>query len=104
MWPHDGLVCLQVGRASTEALNVDSPLLRVQPESLKSAVLAESLDSVNVFVATVVAGTGVTLRVLVGHGRAEGVEDRTGSDILGGDEKNGLALTLNLLLLLQLLE
>jgi hypothetical protein len=56
-----------------------------------------------VLVATVVAGAGVTLRVLVGHGRTERIEDSAGSDILGGDEEDGLALTLDFLLLQELL-
>jgi hypothetical protein len=55
-----------------------------------------------VLVATIVPGTGVTLRVLVGHGRTERVEDSAGSDVLGGDEEDGLALTLNFLLLWRL--
>lgn len=95
---HDGLVDLEVGRAAGQALNVDTPLLGVEVEGLKGTVLAENLDLVDVLVATIVAGAGETLRVLVGHGRAEGIEDGTGSDVLGGDEDDRLALTLNLLL------
>jgi hypothetical protein len=52
-----------------------------------------------VLVTAVVAGTGVTLRVLVRHGRTKRVEDGAGSDILGGDEEDRLALTLDLTLL-----
>lgn len=67
---HDGLVDLQVGRAATEALDVDTPLLVVEVEGIESTALAEQLNPVNVLVATVVTSTGVALRVLVGHGRA----------------------------------
>jgi hypothetical protein len=93
---HDGLVNLQVGRAAREALDVDTPLFRVDVEGSEGTTLAEQLDLVNVLVATVVAGAGVTLGVLVGHGRAEGIEDGTRGDVLGGDEDDGLALALDL--------
>jgi hypothetical protein len=49
-----------------------------------------------VLVTTVVAGTGVTLGVLVRHGRTKGIEDGAGCDILGSNEEDGLALTLDL--------
>jgi hypothetical protein len=96
---HDSLVDLEVGRGSRKALDVDTPLLGVEVESLKSTLLAETLDLVDVLVATIVTSTGVTLRVLVGHGGTKGIEDSAGGDVLGGDEDNGLALTLNLILL-----
>lgn len=93
---HQRLVDLQVGRAAAEGLDVDAPLGGVEVKGLESALLAEQLDLVNVLVATVVAGARLALGVLVGHGRAEGVEDGAGSDILGGDEDDGLALALDL--------
>jgi hypothetical protein len=93
------LVSVQVGRAARQALDIDTPLIRVEMESLESSLLAEQLDPVNVLVATVVTGTGVTLGVLVGHGGAEGIENGTGRDVLRGDENNRLPLTLNLVLL-----
>lgn len=96
---HDSLVDLEVGGGSRKALDVDTPLLGVEVESLKSTLLAETLDLVDVLVATIVTSTGVTLRVLVGHGGTKGIEDSAGGDVLGGDEDNGLALTLNLILL-----
>ena len=96
---HDGLVCLEVGRAAAQALDVDAPLLRIETKGLESTPLAEQLDLVNVLVATVVAGAGVSLGVLVGHGRAERIEDSARSDILGGDEEDGFALTLDFFLL-----
>jgi hypothetical protein len=94
--PHDGLVDLEVGGRTRQALDVDTPLLAVETESLKGALLAKKLDGINVLVTTVVAGTGVTLGVLVRHGRTKGIEDGAGCDILGSNEEDGLALTLDL--------
>lgn len=62
---HDCLVYLQIGRASTEALDVDSPLLWVQVERLQGSRLASQLDLVDVLISTIVTSSGVTLRVLV---------------------------------------
>jgi ATP-dependent protease ClpP protease subunit len=93
---HQSLVDLQVGRAAAKALNVNTPLGGVQVEGLESTVLAGDLNSINVLVATVVTGTGVTLGVLVAHGGAKGIEDSTGSEVLRGNQDNGLTLTLNL--------
>jgi hypothetical protein len=101
--PHDGLVDLQVRRAAAQALHVDAPLFRIQAERLERALLAQKLDGVNVLVAAVVAGAGVALRVLVGHGRAERIEDGAGRDILRRDEQDRLALALDLPLLVRLL-
>jgi hypothetical protein len=95
---HDGLVDLEVGRAARQALDVDTPLLGVDVEGLEGTLLAEKLDLVDVLVAAIVTGTGVTLGVLVGHGGTESIEDGTGSDVLGGNENNGLALALDLIL------
>jgi hypothetical protein len=93
---HDGLVDLKVGRAATEALDIDTPFLRVNVEGLEGTALAQQLDLVNVLVTAIVAGAGVALRVLVRHGRAEGIEDGARGDVFGGDEDDGLALALNL--------
>jgi hypothetical protein len=65
-------------------------------ESLQGTGLAGQLDGVNVLVTTVVSGTWVTLRVLVGHWGSQCIENGAGSDILGGNEDDGLALTLDL--------
>lgn len=94
---HQGLVHLQVGRAATQGLDVDTPFGGVEAEGLEGALLAEQLDLVDVLVAAVVAGAGLALGVLVGHGRAEGVEDGAGSDILRGNKDDGLPLALDLL-------
>jgi hypothetical protein len=96
---HNGLVDLKVGRAARQALDVDAPFLRVDVEGGEGTLLAEELDAVNVLVATVVAGTRVTLRVFVAHGRAKGVENGTGGDVFGSNEDDGLALTLDLIFL-----
>jgi hypothetical protein len=101
--PHDGLVYLQVGWATAQALYVDTPLLRVQTKRLQSALLAQQLNGINVLVSTVVTGTGIAFRVLVGHGRAESIEDGARSDILRGNEENRLALTLDFLFLCNML-
>lgn len=79
---HQSLVHLQVGRATTQALNVDTPLRRVQVEGVESARLASKLDGVNVLVTTIVTSSGVSLRVLVRHGRAKRIEDSTRSEVL----------------------
>lgn len=51
------------------------------------------------FVTTVVSGSWVALRIFVRHGRTKGIEDSAGGDIFGGDENDGLALTLDFKLL-----
>lgn len=65
MRSHDGLVCLEVGRATAQALHIDTPLLGVQTKSLEGPLLAKQLDLVDVLVTSIVAGAGVTLGVLV---------------------------------------
>ena len=96
---HDGLVDLEVGRAAAQALDVDTPLRAVEAEGLQGTLLAEKLDLVDVLVAAIVASAGQALGVLVGHGRSKGIEHSAGCDILGGDEDDGLALTLDLMFL-----
>lgn len=100
MRPHDGLVSLQVCWATAQALDVDTPLLWVEAKGLESTRLAQKLDRVNMLVSAVVTGAGVALGVLVGHGRAKSIKDGARSDILGGDEEDGLALALDFLLLM----
>lgn len=96
---HDSLVHLQVGRAARQALDVDTPPLRVEVEGLESSFLAEQLNAVNVLVAAIVASAGVALGVLVGHGGAEGIENGARGDVLRGNENNRLSLPLDLILL-----
>lgn len=92
---HESLVDLQVGRATTQTLNVDTPLLRVQIERLESTRLASKLNRVDVLVTTVVTSSGVSLRVLVRHGRAKGIEDSTRSEVLRRNQDNGFTLALD---------
>lgn len=96
---HDGLVDLEVGGAAAQALDIDTPLGAIDVESLKGTPLAKGLNLVDVLVAAIVASTGVALRVLVGHGGAEGIENGAGRDILRSNENDGLALALNLMFL-----
>jgi hypothetical protein len=48
-----------------------------------------------VLVTAVVASTGVSLGVFVGHWCAESIVDGARGDVLRGDEKDGLALALD---------
>jgi hypothetical protein len=52
-----------------------------------------------VLVAAIVSCAWVALGVLVGHWGSQCVEDGAGCDVLGGDEDDGLALSLDLSLL-----
>lgn len=96
---HEGLVDLQVGRATTQALDIDTPLLRVEVEGLESTSLAGKLNGIDVLVTTIVTSSGVSLRVLVGHGRAKSIKDSTGGEVLRGNQDNGFTLTLDLIFL-----
>jgi hypothetical protein len=96
---HQGLIDLQIGRTATQTLDVDTPFGGVQVEGLKGTHLASQFDGIDMLVTTVVTGTRVTLRVLVGHGRAQSIEDSTGGEVLGGNQDNRLALTLDLFFL-----
>lgn len=99
MRAHQSLVDLQVGRAATEALDIDTPLLRVEAESLEGTRLAGELNGVDVLVTTIVTSSGIALGVLVGHGRAKRIEHSPGGDILGGNQDHGFTLTLDLFFL-----
>jgi hypothetical protein len=99
MRPHDSLVNLEIGRAARQTLDVDTPLLTVDVEGFKGTSLACQLNGINVLVTAVVSSTWVTLGVFVGHWGSEGIKNCTRRYVLGGDEDDGLALTLNLELL-----
>lgn len=96
---HEGLVDLQVGRATTQALDIDTPLLRVEVEGLESTSLAGKLNGIDVLVTTIVTSSGVSLRVLVGHGRAKSIKDSTGGEVLRGNQDNGFTLALDFIFL-----
>lgn len=53
---------------------------------LEGPRLAEVLDLVNVLVAAVIAVSWYTLRILVGEGAAECLDDGKRGEVLGGDE------------------
>ena len=93
---HESLVDLQVGRATTQALDVDTPLVGLEVEGLQSTSLACKLNGINVLVTTIVTSSRISLRVLVGHGRAKSIEDSTGSEVFRGNQDNGFTLTLDL--------
>lgn len=96
MWPHDRLIDLQICRTATQALYVDAPPLRIQPESLEGAGLTGEFDGVDVLIAAIIACARIAFGVLVRHRRPERVEDGAGGEILGGDEDDGLSLALDL--------
>lgn len=72
----------KVGGGSGVGLDVDTPLLSGETEGLKGTLAAEVLDQIDVLVATVVTGTGETLRVLVGQGGSIGLHDSLGGEVL----------------------
>lgn len=92
---HDGLVDLEVGGRAREGLDIDTPLGRVNVEGLQSTLLAQSLNAVNVLVTTIVSGARVALRVLVAHGRSQGIKNGLGGEVLRGDENDTLLLALD---------
>ena len=85
---HQSLVDLKIGRAATQALDIDTPLLRIQVEGFQCSLLASKLNGVNVLVTAVVAGAGVSFGIFVAHGRPQGIEDSARSDILRGNEQD----------------
>lgn len=99
MGTHESLVDLQVGRATTQALDVNTPLVGVEVKGLESTGLAQKLNGIDVLVSTIVTSTGVALRVLVAHGRTKSIEDSAGGEVLRGNQDNGFTLTLDLIFL-----
>jgi hypothetical protein len=61
-------------------------------EEGERSVTREFFDAVGDFAAGVVAAIGVTLRVLVGDATAARFADGRGAVVLGGDERQGVAL------------
>lgn len=76
----------KVGGGTRVRLDVDTPNLGVQVESLESSVSAEVLEDVNVLVTTVVSGTGETFRVFVGQHRSVGLHDGERGQVLRSDQ------------------
>lgn len=88
MWPHDGLVYLQIGGTSTQSLDIDTPPLRIKVEGFQCSRLACELYLVDELVASVVSCSGITLGVFVRHGCSESIEDGFGGEIFRGDQDN----------------
>lgn len=95
MGSHQSLVDLQVGRTATQTLHVDTPFLGVKVKRLQGSCLTCELHGVDVLVSSVVSCSRISFRVFVRHGRTQGIEDSAGGDIFGGDEDDGLALSLD---------
>jgi len=89
----DGSVSLEVGRAATQGLHIDTPLVISDVEGVEGTGLAEGLNLIDILVTSVVAGSRVSLRVLVGHDGAKGVKDSFRSKVLRGNQDKGGALT-----------
>ena len=68
MRSHQGLIYLEICRTPTQALNVDTPLLRVQVKCFECSLLTCELDGIDVLVTTVVSCSRVPFGVLIGHG------------------------------------
>mmetsp|Transcript_83302 Transcript_83302/g.193519 ORF Transcript_83302/g.193519 Transcript_83302/m.193519 type:complete len:216 (-) Transcript_83302:149-796(-) len=89
---------LEVGRGTAQRLYVHAPVLGVEPASPKGALLAERLSLVNELIAPVVARSGVALRVLVDHDRADSLQHSKRSEVLRGDEVHATPLPILLIL------
>lgn len=96
MWSHDSLVNLEVRGATTQALDIDTPFLRVQMERPKSTVLAGQLNRVDMLISAVVSCTRITFRVFVRHWGSQGIENSSGCNIFGGNKDDGFSLALDL--------
>jgi hypothetical protein len=96
MWPHDSLVDLKVGWTPAQALNIDTPLLGIQMESLESTRLACQLNWINVLVSSIVSRAWVALRVFIWHRWSQSIKDCPRGNVFGGDKDDRLALPLNL--------
>jgi hypothetical protein len=79
---HYSLVDLQVGRTTTETLNIDCPFLRIQAECLKGSSLAGQFNGIDVLITAVVTGTRVAFGVFIRHGRAKSIVHSARCDIL----------------------
>ena len=88
----------EVGRGARVGLDVDGPDGGVEAEGGEGALLGDGLDDINVLRTAIVAGTDLTLGVLVGEGGAEAVEDGLRGEVLGGDHLEAAVLAGHLLL------
>lgn len=76
----------KVGSRSRVGLDVDTPDLGVQVESLQGTLSAQVFEDVNVLVSSIVSGTRKTLGVLVGEHGAVGLHDGQRGQVLGSNE------------------
>lgn len=88
----DSKVCWTAG----QWLYVDTPFLSTEAESIKSTLLAESLDLVNDLVAAIVAFAWVALRVLVRQAGSQSLHHGLGSEVLASNQLDTLDLSLAL--------
>ena len=88
----------EVGWGPGERLDVDAPLVILEPERLERALLAQPLRLVDELVTAVVALAGEALGVLVGEARPVHVHHRLRREVLRRDEFEAEALALLLLL------
>ena len=65
------VTCLEVCRGTRERLDVDTPFLRIQLESLESTLLTKQFNLVDIFVSSIVASTWVSFAILIGEDRAQ---------------------------------
>ena len=98
MRPKQRRVDGEVGRRAGVRLDVDAPLLRIEPVRLESARLAQSFDLIDDVVAAVVPSAGEALGVLVGQGRTEALHDGPGRKVLRSDQLEAGPLAVLLLL------
>lgn len=110
-----GRTC-KVGRRPGQRLHVHAPFRGIEPEHFHGPGMAKPvsrpikrasdeardewrrhddapLHVVNLLVSTVVAGTGVSLAVLVGQAAAKSLENSSGCVVFGGNESNAIFLT-----------
>jgi len=85
---------LKIGRTTTERLYIDAPFVRIQTKGLKRPLLTQPFDTINVFVATIIASSWISFGILVGQNTTEGFQDGGACEILRGNKDEGGLLTL----------
>merc|ERR1719272_2806884 len=87
---------LEIGRRAAHRLYIHSPLLWIELVCLECTLLTEKLRLVNELVATIVARTGIALRILVLHNRAQSIQDTLRCKVFRSDEVDATALPVRL--------
>ena len=98
MWRQQRRVDSKVRRAPGVGLHVHAPGLLIQVEGLQGPLLAQVLHLVDDLVAAVVAGSWLTLRVLVGQRGTQALHDCPRGEVLRGNQLNAPRLPSLLLL------